>query len=310
MMNRTEERLTAALRAAGDTLGPHDVPEPEFAAGRRKTARRGFFAGRSLAAMGGVALLTASVVIGGVVVGRDGGDAARDRDRAASGPVVTRHEGATPMQVSVFLCVENSSNRSCGDAGTTPQQRKGIWRALADSPGVHKIEYESRTEALQRFKERFADFPGKEGNTTVPDAFRLTVAGEANAATARDRARRLPGVDRVVFEGVLVTVRLCGTASTAPACAGKPVTGRQRDALGAALRSVPGVVGVHYETPGKAFARYKADASAWPGIETGARESGFGGTLRVTAKDRPSAEKVLAALRDHRPGVDLVAFGE
>ncbi|MFI6514070.1 permease-like cell division protein FtsX [Spirillospora sp. NPDC050679] len=308
MMNRTEERLAAALRAAGDTLGPHDVPEPEFAAGRRKTARRGFFAGRSLAAMGGVALLTASVVIGGVVVGRDD-DAARDR--AASGPVkTTSQDDPTPVQVSVFLCVEKSSNRSCGDARATSQQRKKISRVLVDSPGVNKLVYESRTEALQRFKERFAGLPGKAGDTTIPDAFRLMVSGEANAAAARDRVRGLPGVDQVVIEGVSVTVRLCGTASTTPACAGMPVAGPQRDALEAALRSVPGVAGVYYEAPGKTFARYKADAYAWPGIKEGARQDGFGGTLWVITKDRPSAEKVLASLRDPRPGVDLAMLGE
>ncbi|MFC9971460.1 permease-like cell division protein FtsX [Spirillospora sp. NPDC127200] len=307
-MDRTEERLTAALRAAGDTLGPYDVPEPEFAAGRRRAAGKKGFAGRSLVAVGGVALLTASVVIGGVVVGRDDEDAARDR--AASGREVTASQDPTPVRVSVFLCVEKSSNRSCGDARTTPQQRKRIWRVLADSPGVNRMVYEGRTEVLHRFKERFAGLPGRAGNTTIPDALRLVVSGEANAAAARDRVRGLPGVDQVVIEGVPVTVRLCGTASTGPACAGKPVTGRQEDELRAALRRVPGVVGVYRETSEQTFARYKADGRDWPGIRPGAGADGFGGVLRATAQDRRAAEKVVAALRDHRAGVDLVTLGE
>ena len=93
-------------------------------------------------------------------------------------------------QVSVFLT-----------ADATGPDKRAIEAALPDLRPVGGIQFETRQEAWQRFKEQFKDSPDLVNSTrpeSLPESYRLTVPDLPAVCPALHRIRQLPGVDEVV----------------------------------------------------------------------------------------------------------------
>ncbi len=78
------------------------------------------------------------------------------------------------VEVSVFLCGDNSDPGVCS-AAITPEQRADLQTALEGSPLVEQVYYESSEEAFSRFQEQFANSPILENVTAaaLPESFRI-----------------------------------------------------------------------------------------------------------------------------------------
>jgi cell division transport system permease protein len=78
------------------------------------------------------------------------------------------------VEVSVFLCGENSDPQVCA-APITPEQRTELQTTLEASPLVEQVYYESSEEAFTRFQEQFAESPILENVTpaALPESFRI-----------------------------------------------------------------------------------------------------------------------------------------
>ncbi|TDD79431.1 permease-like cell division protein FtsX [Actinomadura rubrisoli] len=184
-MNATEERLRDALKTVGETLAAEDVPPPRFAGRRRAMFSRPVLVAAAVAA-------SAVVAVGGVT----------------AGAVFTSGEKARPLspareaKVAVFLCVRTSSNPSCEKRDATAQQREAVKNLLERLPQVRKVEYESKRDAYERFKERF----GKDERFLrlqpgdVPDSMRVTLRAGAKPKTVMMAVLGTPGVDQVLIE--------------------------------------------------------------------------------------------------------------
>ncbi|GLZ10273.1 cell division protein FtsX [Actinomadura sp. NBRC 104425] len=107
------------------------------------------------------------------------------------------------IEVSIFLCAKTSSNPQCNKQDATEQQKQQIKADLEKLPEVAKVEYESKAQAWQRFKERFSTTPGfvqstREGD--IPDSFRVRLKDPEKHQTVAQAMLARPGVDQVINE--------------------------------------------------------------------------------------------------------------
>jgi cell division transport system permease protein len=79
------------------------------------------------------------------------------------------------VEVSVFLCGEDSDGASCAGGEVTQDQREAIRSDLDGMPEVEKIYYESKREAYSRFKEQFKNSAIVDNVTAdqMPESFRV-----------------------------------------------------------------------------------------------------------------------------------------
>lgn len=107
------------------------------------------------------------------------------------------------IEVSIFLCAKTSSNPTCSKSDATQDQKDSIKADLEKLPQVSKVEYESKEEAFERFKDQFSSTPGMVQSTKsgdIPDSFRVRLKNpEEYKAVAQTMLSR-PGVDQVVNE--------------------------------------------------------------------------------------------------------------
>ncbi|MEV5831034.1 permease-like cell division protein FtsX [Spirillospora sp. NPDC052242] len=204
-MNRTEERLKDALDAVGETLRPGDVPPPRFAERRRTRTFRRIVPMVAAAAVVAVAAGGAALA-GGVLDGTDGAAAS-----PAASPSPSTVRAPTSVHVSVYLCTRTSSNEACRGRDATPREAQMIGKRLEAMSIVEHVDFESRMEAYERWRKRFAsetEFEMSVRAGDLPEMYRVWVRGAGNDAAVRKGAvavRRavtgLPGVDQVVIEG-------------------------------------------------------------------------------------------------------------
>ena len=72
------------------------------------------------------------------------------------------------IQVSIYLCTENSLQPNCEGRAVTEAQKTAIQDQLKALPEVKEVFYESEQEAYDRFKEQFRNSPIA-GNVQVGD---------------------------------------------------------------------------------------------------------------------------------------------
>jgi cell division transport system permease protein len=104
------------------------------------------------------------------------------------------------VQVSIFLCGENSDTPSCADGAVTRAQREEIRRDLQGlKPLVEEIYYESQEDAFARFREQFRDSPILENVTAdaLPESFRVKLANPEEYEVVASAFRGRPGVEIV-----------------------------------------------------------------------------------------------------------------
>ncbi|MEU8252000.1 permease-like cell division protein FtsX [Nonomuraea sp. NPDC048916] len=155
---------------------------------------------------------------------------------------------ADKTDVSVFLCAKQAPTPSCGavlapgkpetdrkiaKAGKaiTLAQLNAVAKAIATTPGIRSMSYESQQEAYERFRKAYADnkvLLQATRPTDMPTSFRLQLDPKADWDDVVGKLRRMDGVASVVNSrcetslleiqvryGVLVPAqKLCGTRSS------------------------------------------------------------------------------------------------
>jgi cell division transport system permease protein len=79
------------------------------------------------------------------------------------------------VEVSVFLCGQDSDAPSCAAGEVTQAQREQVETDLRRMPEVRNVFYESKQEAYQRFKQQFRDSAIADNVTAdqMPESFRV-----------------------------------------------------------------------------------------------------------------------------------------
>jgi cell division transport system permease protein len=102
------------------------------------------------------------------------------------------------VQVSIFLCGDESPAENCPDGGVTDAQRDALRAALTADPLVDRVFYESKEEAFRNFKETTSTtISGQVTADQLPESFRVKLKDparylELSAAYADD-----PGVEEI-----------------------------------------------------------------------------------------------------------------
>lgn len=105
------------------------------------------------------------------------------------------------VEVSVFMCSAGVPSLHCPTGQeVTPEQQQAILAALNSMPDlVESVEYESKQQAYDRFREQFAgraivDQATVEG---MPSSYRVKLTNPARASEVASRIKLLSGVDDV-----------------------------------------------------------------------------------------------------------------
>jgi cell division transport system permease protein len=104
------------------------------------------------------------------------------------------------VEVSIFLCGENSDVPSCAGGTVTRAQRDQIESDLESlRPLVDEIYYESKEEAFERFKEQFANSPIVENVSAdaLPESFRVKLTDPEKYDVVASAFAGRPGVEQV-----------------------------------------------------------------------------------------------------------------
>ncbi|MFC3299777.1 ABC transporter permease [Arthrobacter agilis] len=106
------------------------------------------------------------------------------------------------VQVTVYLCVDNSSEASCAAGPVTEDQRAAIETKLRSdqfAPYVDTVSYESQDEALGHFRDQFANSPIVDSVTAdqLPESFRVGLVDAEKYEVINEAFSSEPGVDAV-----------------------------------------------------------------------------------------------------------------
>ncbi len=104
------------------------------------------------------------------------------------------------IEISVFLCTENTTGGRCESGqATTDAQRQAIKEALEGNPEVSAVTYDSKEVAYEEFKRVFAESPILNSRTVddMQDSFRVKLKNPENYAGVVSEAKALQGVQNV-----------------------------------------------------------------------------------------------------------------
>lgn len=104
------------------------------------------------------------------------------------------------VEVSIFLCGEVSEAPSCAAGPVTDSQKQQILADLgALEPLVEEVYYESKDEALQRFREQFKDSPLAENASAdqMPESYRVKLQDPTKFAVIASAFTGRPGIEDV-----------------------------------------------------------------------------------------------------------------
>ncbi|MFZ5872337.1 MAG: permease-like cell division protein FtsX [Actinomycetota bacterium] len=106
------------------------------------------------------------------------------------------------VQVSIFLCVENSEAPTCAEGEVTQAQRDSIVSSLETGPLAEYVDvyyYESKAEAFERFKEQFKDTAIADNVTQdqMPESYRVKLKDPERYQVVAEYFTGYPGVEEV-----------------------------------------------------------------------------------------------------------------
>ena len=106
------------------------------------------------------------------------------------------------VQVTIYLCVDNSSETSCAAGPVTEDQRAAIQARLESeqfAPYVDTVTYESQEEALGHFRDQFANSPIVDSVTAdqLPESFRVSLVDAEKYEVINEAFSSEPGVEAV-----------------------------------------------------------------------------------------------------------------
>jgi cell division transport system permease protein len=108
------------------------------------------------------------------------------------------------LQITVFLCTENSQGAGCIDGQVTDEQKEAVAALLEEHPQVEKFHYESSEEAYAKWRDVYAG--DDETSQQVVEAIRPSDLAESYWVTLKDpreftelkqAVAELPGVGTV-----------------------------------------------------------------------------------------------------------------
>ncbi len=106
------------------------------------------------------------------------------------------------VEVSVYLCLDNSTTPTCSGGVVTQQQREEIQTKLEDlRPLVQTITYETKQEAWEHFKKQFKDSPDLIHNASaeaMPESFQVKLKDPRQFAIVDTALAGQAGVDQVL----------------------------------------------------------------------------------------------------------------
>ena len=110
------------------------------------------------------------------------------------------------IEVSIYLCGENSQSLTCNGA-VTEEQRQEIKATLEFlTPTVQSVYYESSAEAYEHFKDQFKGtaIVSSVSENALPESFRVKIDDPANFNVISDALIAKPGVETIVDQRKLL----------------------------------------------------------------------------------------------------------
>ena len=103
------------------------------------------------------------------------------------------------IEVSVYLCTKIDTTASCKGGEVSNAQRAAIQAQLQAMPQVQTVYYESRDQAVKRFKAMFKDQPINENldPAALPQSFRVKLKDPTQIDVVQSRFTGTPGVQSV-----------------------------------------------------------------------------------------------------------------
>jgi len=111
------------------------------------------------------------------------------------------------IEVSIYLCGDNSDTTSCPDGAVTDAQRQQIQADLEALPQVEKVYYESKQQAYEKFKEQAQDSAMLSYITpdALPESFRVKLVNpEQDYTIVASKFDGAQGVERVVDQRAIL----------------------------------------------------------------------------------------------------------
>jgi cell division transport system permease protein len=107
------------------------------------------------------------------------------------------------VEVSIYLCTAQSVSVQCKQNGpSTAAQRAQLSQALSANPAVAHVDYETQTQAYQRFKQEFSNSPSfvntvQQGD--IPDSFQVKLKNpQTDYGAVANAVSSKAGVDSVI----------------------------------------------------------------------------------------------------------------
>jgi cell division transport system permease protein len=103
------------------------------------------------------------------------------------------------IQVSIYLCTQNSLQPNCEGRAVTEAQKATIQRQLEALPEVEEVFYESEQQAFERFREQFRNSPisGNVQIGDIPQSLRVQLADPTKFEVVTQQFEGAPGVATV-----------------------------------------------------------------------------------------------------------------
>jgi cell division transport system permease protein len=110
------------------------------------------------------------------------------------------------VEVSVFLCGQDSTAPSCAGGEVTQAQRDQIGQDLRNTPEVERVYYESKQQAYTRFKEQFKDSAIAANVTAdqMPESYRVKLKDPEKFAVVATAFAGRDGVEEVQDQKALL----------------------------------------------------------------------------------------------------------
>ncbi len=103
------------------------------------------------------------------------------------------------IQVSIYLCTQNSLQPNCEGRAVTDAEKEAIQSQLEALPEVKAVFYESEQEAFDRFKDQFRNSPiaGNVQLGDIPQSMRVQLNDPTKYAVVTSQFEGAPGVATV-----------------------------------------------------------------------------------------------------------------
>jgi cell division transport system permease protein len=104
------------------------------------------------------------------------------------------------IEVTIYLCGENSSSTNCGGKDVTEEQRQQLNTDLHSTPEVQKVYYESKQDAYKRFVQDFKESKDLVQNVSpdaLPESYRVKLKDPKQFDVLATNFQDRPGVDSV-----------------------------------------------------------------------------------------------------------------